>query len=156
MVVGTIDKMKAHVLESHEISMTPGEELLMFDFEQKYKKEQKEKGIFSAEAELGNTELFDSDFDSDFENLDDLFAEWMEVREKNKDVMSDTRCVACEETFNQTDSHDTNVRSCFIHEVDCCALSELGIEAYTCGLCGTMYSTVLQREICEMEHAEDV
>lgn len=144
LTVGTIDAMKKHLLGVHKIYMSPEEELAMFDYAVRFTKEQegsRKKSTVSYEEWA-------------FESLDELFSSWL--AERSVSGLSKTVCEDCEAEFNESDSDTQNIWNCFIHEMDCCGLTSVGMEAYTCGLCGTVYKTIFERELCEQEHVHEV
>ena len=142
LTVGNITDMKVHILEKHEIHMAPDEELAMSDYEVRYNKQQEElKKIEISEEEA-------------FVSLKDVYNTWCEDRAKSGSIQ--TECISCGTKFEQSDSDIVNIYDTFIHEVDCRKIATFGIEAYTCGLCGTLCNTIFEREICEMGHTEEV
>jgi hypothetical protein len=104
-------------------------------------------------ASILNDVFDDEDYDEEFEDLDLLFTEWEE--EKNRDKLSKTDCAFCGEPFlHKGDDADIAEWNCFIHEVDCGKIIKLSIEAYTCAICRTVHPTIYEREQCEEKHGE--
>ena len=147
LTAGGVSEMRKHLQEAHEIEMSTDEENIMLTYLAKYLEEAKTKQV---------ADTFDWGEGADdlymYENLDELFEEWLE--ERIGTGVSKTMCESCGEMFNESDSETENIYKCFIHEVDCMKLSIFDIESFVCSVCGTLYPSILEREVCEEQHFE--